>query len=173
MKPQNNKPNRWAAIIGSAMFVVVCGLAAPRLLQSPTPEPTPSAKSTDSPKSSPNTEPPPIGGILVRLTVGTIVVLALCGAVTYGIARRQKGKPADTSGPMSIVGTLPVGRGVVHTVRVGDHRLLVSIDATGLRSLILLPSSTVEVDEPIVFSERVSVTTTPSFDREIGSLHRR
>jgi flagellar biogenesis protein FliO len=163
--PLDPKRKRLVTLLASGLFIAVCGIAAPRLLTPP----APSAQPAESPsttskavpaKTSPAPEPtdlPSVGAMLTRLTVGSAVVLALCGGVTYWVARRMKGKPPPVDGPLKVIGTLSVGRGLVYLVQAGDQRLLAGVDATGLKSLVHLPGGMTELDEPVVISERVAV----------------
>ncbi len=142
---------RLYSLLATTLFVLVCVFAAPKLLTSPSETPSP------APTTSNAENLPSIGAMLARLTAGTVVVLALCAGSTYWIARRHRGKVPPNVGPMSIVGSMPIGRGVVYLVRVGDQRLLASADATGLRSLVQLPAN-VELDEgTTIIAERVTV----------------
>jgi flagellar biogenesis protein FliO len=160
--PTDPKRKRLITLAASGLFVLVCGLAAPRLLTPPAaPAPSPPVDpkgASPQPAQTPQApDLPSVGAILTRLTVGTAVVLVLCGGVTYWVARRMKGKPPPADGPLKILGTLSVGRGHVYLVQAGDQRLLAGVDVTGLKSLVHLPATEADLDEPTVIAERVAV----------------
>lgn len=92
---------------------------------------------------------------LIRLGIGTVIVLTLCVVTLLVCKRLGLGSPAATSkkGQLSLVETLPVGnRCCLHLVQVGTHQVLAGVDASGLKSLILLPEA---------FGEALAASFTP------------
>lgn len=89
-------------------------------------------------------EPPNTGAMLMRLGVGTVVVLGLCvGSLWIGKPwlQRLQLKAIGGSG-MSVEGSIALGnRAMLYLVRVGDTRLVAGTDAAGLKSLIAIPAS--------------------------------
>ena len=164
---------RFLTFAGTGAFVVLTGLALPQLFvdtpaaQSPPTTPASEQKvirATAPLKDEPRAAEPSVGAMAGRLVFGTIFVLALGAGTTYLVARRMRAKPPAIGGPLQVVGSMAVGRGMVYLVKAGDHRLLVGTDMTGLKSLVHLPAlvasdGTETADEPaVVLAERVSVT---------------
>ena len=83
---------------------------------------------------------PNITAMLLRLIAATVVVLALCGGVTWMVSRHRRiPNMQDADGALQIVDALNVGgRCRVHLVRVGDSWMLVGVDATGLKTVLPL-----------------------------------
>jgi flagellar biogenesis protein FliO len=113
-------------------------------------------------------EPPNTGAMLLRLCVGTFVVLGLCvGSLWLGKPWLKRLHIAGTGNPSFFVeGSVAVGnRAMLHLVRVGGTQLVAGTDATGLKSLIALPVSFKDVlDEQIPDTEAVVATSPPQFD---------
>jgi flagellar biogenesis protein FliO len=111
-----------------------------------------SSKATDSElQYSPQwPEPPNTGAMLLRLCLGTVIVLVLCvGSLWLGKPWLQKFQLAKPAGQgFQIEGTVALGnRAVLYLVKVGETQLVAGTDATGLKSLIALPASFKEVLE--------------------------
>ncbi len=88
--------------------------------------------------------PPDTGAMLLRLVIGTVVVLGLCvGSLWFGKPWLMRLQLTNTIGqPMQIEGTVALGnRAVLYLVKIGDTQLVAGTDATGLKSLIALPAS--------------------------------
>ena len=88
--------------------------------------------------------PPDTGAMLLRLVIGTVVVLGLCvGSLWFGKPWLMRLQLTNTTGqPMQIEGTVALGnRAVLYLVKIGDMQLVAGTDATGLKSLIALPAS--------------------------------
>ncbi len=96
--------------------------------------------------------PPDTGAMLLRLVIGTVVVLGLCaGSLWFGKPWLMRLQLTNTTGQsMQIEGTVALGnRAVLYLVKIGDTQLVAGTDATGLKSLIALPASFKDVlDEP-------------------------
>lgn len=88
--------------------------------------------------------PPDTGAMLLRLVIGTVVVLGLCvGSLWFGKPWLMRLQLTNTTGQlMQIEGTVALGnRAVLYLVKIGDTQLVAGTDATGLKSLIALPAS--------------------------------
>ncbi len=98
-------------------------------------------------------EPPNTGAMLVRLCVGTFVVLGVCvGTLWFGKPWLQRLKVAGAGSPsLFIEGSVGVGnRAMLYLVRVGSTQLVVGTDSTGLKSMIVIPATFKEVlDEQV------------------------
>ncbi len=89
-------------------------------------------------------EAPNTGAMLMRLGVGTVVVLALCVvSLWFGKPWLRRLKVAGTgTASFYVEGSVSVGnRAMLYLVRVGDTQLVAGTDAGGLKSLIALPQS--------------------------------
>lgn len=99
-------------------------------------------------------EPPNTGALLLRLCIGTVVVLGLCvGVLWFGKPWLQKLQtPGTGNAALQIEGSIAVGnRAMLYLVRAGGTQLIAGTDATGLKSLIALPVSFKEIlDEQVV-----------------------
>lgn len=134
-------------LIVVGVLVVTAGLVLPQFL----PGKTPAAASVPA-KESPMGEKPPYAqpdwgdgpdarSLLIRLGIGTAVVLVLClivlryGKRWMGVAQ---GKPEGT-GVMSLIETFPLGhRCFLQLVRIGSKQVLVGRDAGGLKTIVPL-----------------------------------
>lgn len=88
-------------------------------------------------------EPPDTGAMLMRLLIGTGIVLVLCvGTLVLGKPWLSKFQIKGISNPaFQIEGSVTVGqRAMLHLVRVGGVQLVAGTDAGGLKSLIVLPT---------------------------------
>lgn len=137
-----------------ALLVVACGLFLPQMLPdkaSPSPPASvpetaskdTTAKAQDQPThdaSKPNwSEGPDARTLLMRLGVGTGVVLILC-VVALRFGRRWLAAIPGQSRPGSqfqLTETFSLGnRCFMHLVRVGKQQVLVGVDSSGLKSMI-------------------------------------
>ena len=91
-------------------------------------------------------EPPNLSSVLIRLMMGTVFTIGLCGG-TLWFGRRwlQKNNvlPGGTSNrEMTLVESTRLGgHCVVHLLQIGDQRVLVGTDRTGLQSIVPMPES--------------------------------
>ncbi len=97
---------------------------------------------------SPNwPEPPDTSGMLLRLAFGTVATLGLC-AGTLVIGRRWLQRPTDgkAAKKIQIEESVVLGhRATLFLVKVGETHLVAGTDASGLKSLIVLPTSFADV----------------------------
>jgi flagellar biogenesis protein FliO len=86
-------------------------------------------------------EPPDISGMLTRLMVGTAVVLGLCTATLWFIKRRMgtSGGQRSGNGRLHLLESLSLSnRASLHLLQCGSCRVVVGLDAGGIKSAILL-----------------------------------
>ena len=111
--------------------------------------------------------PPDTGAMLLRLVIGTVVVLGLCvGSLWLGKPWLLKLQAGHAGGQvLHIEGSVALGnRAMLYLVKVGDTQLIAGTDATGLKSLLALPASFKEVlDEQLPPAEIASATKAPHF----------
>ena len=92
---------------------------------------------------TPPAAPAPLNpsGLLFRLLIVTAVALGICGGVLL-LARRAariRTANADGGGRMKHLGSLTLDRrSTVHIISVDGQQVSVSMDATGLRSMVVL-----------------------------------
>lgn len=89
-------------------------------------------------------EGPDMGGILLRLTLGTVFVLLLCvGTLWFG--RRWlvgQGMKTESGKRLQLKETVRLGnRCFIHLLEVENCRVLAGTDSSGLKSLITMPDS--------------------------------
>lgn len=98
-------------------------------------------------------EPPDTGAMILRLCIGTVVVLGLCvGVLWFGKPWLQKLQVAGSgSSVFQLEGSIAVGnRAMLYLVKVGETQLIAGTDMSGLKSLIALPPSFKEtLDEQV------------------------
>lgn len=142
--PTAPKPVRLSpGLIGAGVLVVALGFGLPMLSpSSPAPEaPTAPAPATAAKPQQPAPISPPsatgLGWSLVKLAVGLVVVCGLCVL----LARYAGTKPLPPPSGMEVLAAITVGRGVVHLVRIGERRLLLGTDASGVKALVELPGA--------------------------------
>ena len=129
-------------LLAALGFIVVCiGLFAPKLFTfGSTQAPAENTSPLDPP-------PPPDGGSLGWTVAKMAVGVGLVAVVCIGVARyvNRKSQPAPQTS-LQVLASLPVdGRCVVHLIRVADRRLLVGVDAGGVKAVAELPA---EVPNP-------------------------
>lgn len=90
---------------------------------------------------TPPTAPPPpdLLGVALRLVGLTVVTLLVCGGVIWWArqATRKRLLAANTGGRLVLEGRLPLdARNAIHLIRVDGHPVVVTTDATGLKSIV-------------------------------------
>lgn len=133
--------------------------------EAPAPLATPESELTYTPQWP---APPDTGAMLLRLVIGTVVVLGLCvGSLWLGKPWLLRLQSINTGGKvLHIEGTVSLGnRAVLYLVKVGDTQLIAGTDGSGLKSLITLPTSFKEVlEEQTSSTEIASATQGPHFE---------
>jgi flagellar biogenesis protein FliO len=151
----------WLTLGGVAIAVVLAGLLTPYFLpdatqaQEKTPAGATAAPPGDLKYQPPDwPEAPSPGAMLLRLGIGTAVVLLLCVITIWAGKRWLKGNAASAAagGKIQLVETFPLGgRCVLHLVRVGASQVLVAADGSGLKSMLSVADFADELalrDEP-------------------------
>ena len=98
------------------------------------------AQSSAFPYSPPTAPPPPdLFGVVLRLVGLTVITLLVCGGVIWWAKRatRKRLLAANTGGRLVLEGHLPLdARNAIHLLRVDGHPVVVTTDATGLKSIV-------------------------------------
>lgn len=143
--PRAGRPSYWAALAIVGMLATAAGVVAPQLLPgasesaarvAPTTSTSTSSELQYAPPAWP--EPPSVKGLLVRLALGTVVVLGLSVA-TLWYGRRWLQPPADALAgrDLRLVETLNLGnRCCLHLVQLASRQILVGADAGGIRTVV-------------------------------------
>lgn len=150
-------PLRFQVLAGVGFVVVCLGLFAPKLFLN---NATPASPAANNPLPTPAAD---LGGTAVKMFVGVGVIAVVC----LGIARYVKRQsPPPPAGEMRVLASLPVdARCVVHLVEVAERRMLVGVDAVGVKAVAELPAGVpppppappVQVIGPVA----VNATSTP------------
>lgn len=158
---KSGQPTFRFKLLAGIGFVVVClGLFAPKIFNFGSPPPA----STDAPASP--FDPPASGGADLGWTVAKMAIgVGLVAVVCIGVARyvNRKNTPTQPTG-LEVLASLPVdSRCVVHLVRVADRRLLVGVDAGGVKAVTELPASVPLPAPPpqVVGPLKVNATSAP------------
>lgn len=144
-------------LLAGVGFVVVClGLFAPKLfsINAAVPTDTPPARATPADDSS-------LGWTVAKMAIGVGLVAVVCLAVARYVNRKN---PPTGLSSLEVLASLPVdSRCVVHLVRVADRRLLVGIDAGGVKAVTELPTSVPLPPPPtqVLGPVAVNVTSAP------------
>ena len=137
----------WLLLATAGLLAVSAGISLPPLFGGAAGKPEPVreiAAATGLPQQPPAwPEPPDLGSMVIRLVIGTVVVLGLCAGVLWFGARHLRGQTAGTSGganTLQVVATLPLGNhAVVYLVQADDQRVVVGVDRTGVQGVVVLP----------------------------------
>jgi flagellar biogenesis protein FliO len=142
------KRNSWMTIAVIGAVAVCAGIVLPQMLPADSAVVTQSASPTEPSKKTELAYTPPAWpeapdpkAMITRLVLGTTIVLGLCAGTLLLSKRWLRGMPvkSSTTGPLSLVDTLSLGnRCHVHLVGVGKLRILVGVDAAGLKSVVPL-----------------------------------
>ncbi len=124
-------------VLAGVGFVVVClGLFAPKLVNFNPSAPTDTAVSPLDPGMPPAESS--LGWTVAKLAIGVGLVAVVCISVARYVNR--KNPPVEPTS-LEVLASLPVdGRCVVHLVRAADRRLLIGVDATGVKAVAELPA---------------------------------
>jgi flagellar protein FliO/FliZ len=145
-KPAPSLPTPRIMIAGA--IVVALGFLAPMLLKptSTTSAPPSALANNETPNESRSHEPSPMT-VVLKMAVGIGVTALLCVGLTRILNSRTQ---VATSGPFEHVGSMNLpGPCVVHLVRVGDRKLLVGTDRTGVKAILELPMGAANVVGPL------------------------
>jgi flagellar biogenesis protein FliO len=137
----------WLTIGIIGLVAVSAGIVLPQMLPADTTVSQPAAPPESAQKNELAYTPPAWPeapdpkAMITRLVLGTAIVLGLCAGTLMLSKRWLRGMPVKTSatGPLAVIDSLALGnRCHVHLVGVGKHRVLVGMDASGLKSLVPL-----------------------------------
>ena len=123
---------------------IVCIAVTPELLADEK-SPRPISEHRDSatpPRYEPDwPEPPNVGSVVVKLFVGVGAAGLVALVLLWTSKRRLRdGKHQNSPHLLTTKATLSLGnRAVLHLVQSGDYQLIAATDATGVKSLLLLP----------------------------------
>ena len=153
-KSQAARFGAWKPWLTIAVVAILTGLVLPQMMPGETVVPPKSSRSETKDKSNleynaPSMpETPNFQGMIVRLGIGTTVVLGLCVATLFGL-RRWLNPPAGPSDPdreMRLVETLNLGgRCALHLVHLGKREVLVGVDSSGIKTMLPLSESFADV----------------------------
>ncbi|MBI1830843.1 MAG: flagellar biosynthetic protein FliO [Planctomycetes bacterium] len=144
----------WIAI---ALVAIVAGLVLPQFgpgepVANPPPAKADSKDKTNlgyAPPAMP--EAPNLQGMMVRLGVGTVIVLALCVASLWVMRRWMTQPITAASGDrlMQLTETLDLGNQCsLHLVHMGKREILVGADCTGIKVVLPMPDAFEELLGP-------------------------
>lgn len=133
---------KFTSLVAVGVLVVAAGLLLPRLLSL---SPAPVSAEADTPPNAPEPPPAPADGgsssslvwVLAKLLFGLAIVAGAC----IGVARwSNRARATAPPGILNALAKLAIdNRCVVHLVSAGSRRLLVGIDAGGVKVLLELP----------------------------------
>jgi flagellar biogenesis protein FliO len=139
----------WPSWVAIAVVAIFLGLLLPQMMPGDISAQTALPKAETKPKGKLDyvapalPEAPNMQGMLTRLVAGTGVVLGLCVVTLWGIRRWLH--PARVNGltprDMKLMETLQLGnRCSLHLVHLGKQPILVGMDASGIKSIVPLPT---------------------------------
>jgi flagellar biogenesis protein FliO len=143
------KWNAWPSWVAFAAVAVFMGLLLPQLLPGDLTAQNALTKAERKEKgkleyAGPSLpEAPSTQGMIVRLVSGTAVVLGLCVLTLWGIKRWLHPAAAHGAGQreLRLLETLQLGnRCSLQLVHLGKQPILVGIDASGIKSIVPLPT---------------------------------
>ncbi len=153
-KPGQPSP-KFKLMLGVGFVVVCLGLFAPKLIPG-TSAPTP-IETTDTTPAP--TDGSSLGGTVFKMLVGVGVVAVVVIGISQYLKKKQ---PATVSNGLEVLASLPVdARCVVHLVRVADRRMLIGIDASGVKAAVELPQGVPLPGSQVIGPLTVNATSAP------------
>ena len=135
----------WHYVAIIALFAVTAGVCVPLRLPGRSTESVAQAPQSAEEGSLAYTPPslpqaPSARSMLLRLALGTAIVLSLCaGTLWLGKRWLQTQPPARTDGEIRLIETLPLNRQCrLHLVAAAGHQVLVGVDGGGIKSILSL-----------------------------------
>lgn len=145
--PLSGGAKRWLPTAALGVVVVLAGVVLPQLLPNAAAVPESTPKSETASQDPWAYNPPPLSEgpeartMLLRLGVGTVVVVGLCiGTLLLG-KRWLQVVPTPTGGTrqMTVMEALPLqNRCCVYLIKVGSRQMLAGVDGSGLKALVPL-----------------------------------
>jgi len=137
----------WHYLAIITVIAVSAGLCLPRGLPDQSADNVKIAEPDRADKGNLNYTPPAVPeapsarSMLIRLALGTVVVLALCvGTLWIGKRWFQVVPESKPGSKLQLVETLALGRMcTLHLVIVGGRQVLVGVDGGGIKSLVPMP----------------------------------
>lgn len=138
---------RWLPMAVFGLVAMLAGVVLPQMLPSATAMPETTPKTGAEPQDPwaynppPLTEGPDVRAMLLRLGVGTVVVVALCVGTLWLGKRWLQVAPTPAAGErqLGVLETLALSnRCCVLLIRAGTHQLLAGVDSSGLKALVPL-----------------------------------
>lgn len=147
-KTRSIKLKTWGGFSIVGLVAIAAGIVSTQLLASAVPQPAAvTARDTAEAGSLQYTPPvwpegPDSRNMLLRLGLGTAVVLVLCVGMLWASKRWLQGMPVKSGSnhQLAIIETLPLGnRCWVHLLRAGKQQVLVGLDGSGMKAMVALP----------------------------------
>lgn len=160
------RPSLSFKLLAGIGFAVVClGLFAPRMIgvgSNLVPDSGVSAPVDVAPLTQPIATGMPTGE-LWKLLLGAVAVAVVWIGLTRYVSRRSK-PVANTN--LEMLASLAVdARCVVHLVRIGERRLLVGVDATGVKAVTEMPEGIIPPEPAVIGPQRVTAEVAALFAR--------
>jgi flagellar biogenesis protein FliO len=117
----------------------------------------------------PMPEPPNFQGMMVRLGVGTIIVLGMCVGTLWGMRRWMAPAHAafNADRTMRLIETLSLGnRCCLHLVLLGNREVLIGVDSGGIKSILPVAKP---FDEVLEHTETLSMTKESSRAQNVAA----
>jgi flagellar biogenesis protein FliO len=136
-------PRSLPSAVPAPISAVPAAAASPVLTTAPAaPQDTKAAGKDDLTYTAPTwPEPPDVRPMLLRLGVGTVVVLGLCVGSLWVAKRWMRGSPVSggITSQLRLIETLPLGnRCALYLVAAGERSVLVGADASGMKTILAL-----------------------------------
>jgi flagellar biogenesis protein FliO len=138
---------RWLPMAALGLGVMLAGIVMPQMLPNAAAVPEPTPKAAPAPQDPWGYEPPTFAdgpdarSMLLRLGVGTVVVVGLCiGTLWFGKRWLQVAPPpAVGERQLGVIEALSLNhRCCVYLIKVGPRQMLAGVDGSGLKALVPL-----------------------------------
>lgn len=167
-KTSSISQGRFALLAVGGLVVILSGLLLPQLLLKPEAqietEVVPTANQPTPFEVPSPSEVPSLTMMFIRFAAGFVIVCGSIVVTTKYLKRPKRHVRQEPVNPFKILGSMPIGRGMVYHVQIGDQHLLAGTDAFGFKKLISIPAVPEAQlppdlhDMPKIISERVSVS---------------
>ncbi len=159
----------WTPWLTISVVATLLGLVLPQMMPGETVVSVNTSKTDSKDKTSLEynsptiPEAPNFQGMVLRLGVGTVVVLGLCVSTLWGLRRWMSPSAGQGDGvrEMRLIETLNLGsRCALHLVQLGKREVLVGVDSGGIKSVLPLSESFADVltkTEVVLEAEKTSL----------------